>query len=93
MSKFGASTWQFVRNRERNCAKKIFNVRENLARTKQMVRANFQGSVCERNKQIEGVDKVTTSKRRALFHASDSSTHAFTGKSNHRYGTKASIIL
>ena len=57
MSKFGASTWRFVRSGKeivyRNCAernetltKKNFGVRENFARTKQTVKANLQGSVC-----------------------------------------------
>ena len=70
----------------RNCAernetlsKKIFNVRENFERTKRSVKV--QGSVCVKRltkeehklKEIEGAEnegKATTSKRRALFHAS-----------------------
>ena len=47
------------------------------------MKANLQGSVCvkrltkDKHEKIEGADngeKVTTSKRRALFYASDSST-------------------
>ena len=58
-SKFGSSTWRFVRSGkeivQRNCAERngtltksrIFNVRKNFAKTNQTVKPNLQGSLCK----------------------------------------------
>ena len=70
MSKFGASTWRFVRSGKeiflRNCAERkgtltesrIFNVRKNFAKTNQTVKPNLQGSLCVKRLTIQEHKRV-----------------------------------